>query len=267
MCEIRKDDNKEKEENKGTVKTSRRIMLRVAYDGTNYHGWQFQEGLPTIQGEVERALSELLKEEVQVIGGSRTDAGVHALANVCVFDTTSRIPGEKFPYALHPLLPEDIRILEGKEVDADFHPRHCDTKKTYEYRIMTGEFTNPLTRLYTHHTNYDLDIEKMKVAATAMVGEHDFTSFCTVGAQVNDFVRTVYSVEVETEENDGILITVSGNGFLYNMVRIMAGTLIEAGKGRYSKEDITAMIEAKDRSAAGPTAPAKGLRLAKYEFL
>ena len=246
---------------------SRRILLRVAYDGTHYHGWQYQEGLLTIQGEVEKALSSLLREEVHVVGGSRTDAGVHALDNVCVFDTLSRIPGEKFPYALHPLLPEDIRILEGREVEADFHPRHCDTKKTYEYRIAVGNFQNPLTRLYSHFTTYDLDLSKMQAAAKAMEGTHDFTSFCTVGAQVTDFVRTVYSVDVKAENGDMILITVTGNGFLYNMVRIMAGTLIEAGKGRYSPEDVVAMIEAKDRSAAGPTAPAKGLRLAKYEFL
>ncbi|MCQ2520882.1 MAG: tRNA pseudouridine(38-40) synthase TruA [Lachnospiraceae bacterium] len=257
----------EKEQETTQVNSSRRILLRVAYDGTNYHGWQYQEGLPTIQGEVERALSELLKEEVHVVGGSRTDAGVHALSNVCVFDTSSRIPGEKFPYALHPLLPSEIRIVEGREVDAAFHPRHCDTKKTYEYRISLGEFENPLNRLYTHHTNYALDITLMQAAAKAMEGEHDFTSFCTVGAQVSDFVRCVYSVDVTMEEKDTILITVTGNGFLYNMVRIMAGTLIEAGKGRYQPEDIREMIAARDRAKAGPTAPAKGLRLAKYEFL
>ncbi len=244
----------------------KRVRLIVAYDGTNYHGWQVQKNGITIESELNRCLSELLQEPVEVIGASRTDAGVHALGNVAVFDTQSRMPAEKISYALNQRLPEDIRIQKSEEVAPDWHPRFCDSRKTYEYRIYRGEFPMPVKRLYALFTYRSLDVTKMQEAAQYFVGEHDFKSFCQVHAQVDSTVRTVYEMKVYEEGTD-VVIRVTGGGFLYNMVRIMAGTLLEVGQGKRVPEEIAEIIEAKDREAAGPTAPAHGLTLIKYEFL
>ena len=244
----------------------KRVKLVVAYDGTAYHGWQIQPGARTIEGELNRTLSELLQEEIQVIGASRTDSGVHALCNVAVFDTDTRIPAEKLSYALNQRLPEDIRIQSSCEVEADFHPRHCDSRKTYEYRILNREFPLPTKRLYAHFTYVPLDVSKMEKAASYLIGEHDFKSFCATAAVVETTVRTLYEATVG-RENDEIVIRVCGNGFLYNMVRIIAGTLMEVGRGNLEPEGMKETLEAKDRTVAGPTAPACGLTLVKYEFL
>lgn len=244
----------------------KRIMLTVAYDGSAYSGFQEQDNAPTIEGEVNRCLRELLGEEIKVIGGSRTDAGVHALCNVAVFDTESRIPGEKISYALNQRLPEDIRIRESKEVPADFHPRHCESRKTYEYKIINDRFPIPTKRLYEYFTYVPLDERRMKAAAAYLVGEHDFKSFCSAGSQAQSTVRTIYDLQVEREEEE-IVIRVTGNGFLYHMVRIIAGTLMEAGKGLWEPGHMEEILAARDRSMAGPTAPACGLMLAKYEFM
>ncbi len=244
----------------------KRIMLTVAYDGTNYCGWQIQPNGETIEGVLNVKLSELLKEDISVIGASRTDSGVHALCNVAVFDTISPIPGEKMSYALNQRLPEDIRIVDSKEVEGDFHPRHCDSRKTYEYHILNAPFPNPMKRLYCYFTYVPCDVAAMKQAAQYFIGEHDFKSFCTVGAQVESTVRRITDLQVFQTE-DEIVIRVTGTGFLYNMVRIIAGTLLDVGYGRRKAADIPLIIEAKDRQAAGPTAPAHGLRLVKYEFL
>lgn len=245
---------------------SKRVQLTVAYDGTRYHGWQFQPGKPTIEGELNKHLSDLLREEIQVIGASRTDAGVHALCNVAVFDTENRMPAEKISYALNQRLPEDISIQCSKEVDPEFHPRHCDSRKTYEYRITRGEFPVPTKRLYSYFTYHQLDVERMKEAAAYLVGEHDFKSFCSVKAVVETTVRTIYNVDV-TEQGEDIVIRVRGNGFLYNMVRIIAGTLMEVGKGAIEPGKVKDILQGCDRTLAGPTAPAHGLMLVKYEFL
>ncbi len=244
----------------------KRVMLTVAYDGTAYSGYQVQPNAPTIEGELNRCLKDLLKEEIKVIGGSRTDSGVHALCNVAVFDTQARMPGEKMSYALNQRLPEDIRVRRSQEVAADFHPRHCESRKTYEYRIVNTDFPVPTKRLYAHFTYVPLDVEKMQKAAAYLVGEHDFKSFCSAGSQVEGTVRTIYDVQVKKNGED-IVIRVTGNGFLYNMVRIIAGTLMEAGRGSWEPEHMLKIIQAQDRSAAGPTAPACGLMLAKYEFV
>ena len=209
----------------------KRIKLVVAYDGTAYSGWQVQPGVKTIEGELNRCLSELLGEEIQVIGASRTDSGVHALCNVAVFDTGARIPGEKVSYALNQRLPEDIRIRESSEVDSDFHPRHCNSKKTYEYRILNAPFAIPTRRLYTHFTYVPLDVELMQKGADYLIGEHDFKSFCSTAAVVETTVRTITDIQIEKAGNE-ISIRVCGTGFLYNMVRIIAGTLMEIGRGR-----------------------------------
>lgn len=244
----------------------KRYMLTVAYDGTAYCGFQVQNNYPTIEGELNNALSALLSTEIKVIGASRTDAGVHALCNVAVFDAETGIPAEKLAYALNQRLPEDIRIVNSREVPADFHPRHCDSRKIYEYRITVGEFPIPTKRLYTHFTYHDLDVEKMKQAAVFLEGEHDFKSFCAAAAVVESTVRTIYSVTVEKQDAD-VVIRVCGSGFLYNMVRIIAGTLMDVGMGKYEPEKINDILNAVDRRAAGPTAPACGLMLVKYDFM
>lgn len=320
------------------TKMTRRILLRVAYDGTNYHGWQLQPNAATIEGELNRALCALTGEEIVVTGASRTDAGVHALGNVAVFDTTSRIPAEKFSYALNQRLPEDIVIQSSKQVADDFHPRHCDCRKTYEYDILNRTFPLPAYRNTAYFLYGTLNIEAMRKACQAFLGEHDFASFCAAGAQVQTTVRTIYSLEVEcrplTEAgtpvppasgeavnaavgksgeqvqqaqsasgemlnaaagksdeqvqqaqpesgetaipaaggaNAGsadqlLTIRVKGNGFLYNMVRIIAGTLVEVGRGHIKPEEVAGIIAAKDRAKAGPTAPARGLRLVEIEY-
>lgn len=243
----------------------KRVLLRVAYDGTNYCGYQVQPNAATVEGALNRALSELLGEDIVVIGASRTDSGVHALGNVAVFDTEGRIPGEKVKYALNQRLPEDIRIQESLEVPPDFHPRRVESRKTYEYRILNRETELPTERLYACHTYRKLCLEDMKRAAAYFVGEHDFQSLCSAGSQVKDTVRTIMSLEVE-RVGELITIRVCGNGFLYNMVRILAGTLLEVGYGQRLAESMPEILAKRDRRAAGATAPAKGLRLVKIEY-
>lgn len=243
----------------------KRIKLTAAYDGTNYHGSQIQNNGETIEGVLKRELSALLQEEICLTGASRTDAGVHARGNVFVFDTESRIPPEKFVFALNTRLPEDIRIQASCEVPADFHPRHQDTVKTYEYRILNRKLPLPQERLYAHFTYETLDLEKMRQACTYFIGEHDFASFCAAGSQVESTVRTIYDLHI-TKEGEILTISITGNGFLYHMVRIIAGTLLKVGKGETAPEKIPAIIAGKDRNLAGPTAPAKGLTLAKIKY-
>ena len=245
----------------------KRIKLTVAYDGTNYHGWQVQPNAVTIEGKLNEAISELTKETIQVIGASRTDAGVHALGNVAVFDTESRIPSEKFSYALNQRLPDDIVIQQSQEVDKDFHPRYCTCEKTYEYVILNRKFPLPEYRNTAFFYYGDLDIKAMQEATKAFLGEHDFAGFCSAGAQVKTTVRTIYDLTVEKKDNDMICIRVRGNGFLYNMVRIIAGTLLEVGKGNIEAKSLENRIAAADRSQAGPTAPARGLKLIRIQYI
>lgn len=244
----------------------KRVMLTIAYDGTNYCGWQVQPNGETIEGVLNRCLSELLQEKIEVIGASRTDSGVHALCNIAVFDTDTNIPAGKLSYALNARLPEDIRVQASKEVDASFHPRHCDSRKTYEYRIYNAPFPMPTERLYTYFSYTPFDLVQMQEAAVYFIGTHDFKSFCNVDSQAESTVRQIENVEVLKNGNK-IIIRVVGRGFLYNMVRIMAGTLMEVGRGHMPAQEIERILEAKDRNAAGPTAPACGLTLVKYEFL
>lgn len=245
-------------------------MLVVAYDGTDYCGWQLQPNGMTIEEMLNNALSDLLGEEIKVSGASRTDSGVHAYCNLAIFDTNARMPGEKMSYALNQRLPENIRVRKSMEVAADFHPRFEKTVKTYEYRIWNDEFPLPSRRLYTHFCYYRLDIDKMQQAGSYLVGEHDFKSFCSVSAQVESTVRCIRSLDVYRDENSPgkheVVIRVSGEGFLYNMVRIIAGTLIEVGRGEISPETVREMLEGCDRQLSGPTAPARGLTLVQYEF-
>ncbi len=243
----------------------KRIKLVVAYDGTAYHGWQVQPNAVTVEGVLNEKLTELLGEEITVTGASRTDAGVHSLGNVAVFDTETRIPADKISYALNQRLPEDIVVQDSAEVASDFHPRFCDSKKTYEYRILNRRFPIPTLRRDTYFYYRPLDVAAMQKAAEYLVGEHDFKSFCTVGAQVDTTVRTLYALTV-TRDEDVIKIRVTGNGFLYNMVRILAGTLISVGIHEREPEDMTRILAACDRTAAGPTAPACGLTMVGIRY-
>lgn len=243
----------------------KRVKLTVAYDGTNYCGWQVQPNGITVQEVLNQCLSEFTGENIETIGASRTDAGVHALGNIAVFDTEMRMPGDKFSFALNQRLPEDIRIQKSEEVDADFHPRYVKSQKTYEYRILNCRFPIPTERFYSHFTYIPLDVDKMKEAASYLIGEHDFKSFCGTGAQVKTTVRTVKEIQIE-KSGDRITIRITGEGFLYNMVRIIAGTLMDIGGGLYPPEKMKEILEAKDRKKAGPTAPARGLTLMKIQY-
>ncbi len=243
----------------------KRVRLRVAYDGTAYHGWQYQENAVTIEEKLHEAIMALTGEDVLIIGASRTDAGVHALGNIAVFDTDSPIPADKFVYALNQYLPEDIRIMASDETDAYWHPRHVNSRKTYEYRIYNDKFMLPTKRLYSYYSYINYDVERMECAAQMLIGEHDFASFCQAGAQVSTTVRTVYDCSVHKEGCE-IIIRITGNGFLYNMVRIIAGTLMEIGSGRYEPGKMKEILDSCDRQKAGPTAPPQGLTLIKYEF-
>ena len=243
----------------------KRVMLTVAYDGTGYHGWQLQPNVITVESVLNEKLSELFGEEIRVIGASRTDTGVHALGNIAVFDTNARMPAEKVSYALNQRLPEDIRIQKSIEVPIDFHPRHQNSRKTYEYKILNREFPQPIQRLYAHFTYVPLDIERMQKAADYFVGEHDYKSFCSVNTVAETTVRTIYALTVE-KQDEMITIRVTGSGFLYNMVRIIAGTLMEVGRGNLEPENIPDILNSLDRTKAGPTAPACGLTLVKYQY-
>ena len=244
----------------------KRVKLIVAYDGTSYCGWQVQPNGETIESMLNRHLTELLKEEIHVIGASRTDSGVHADGNVAVFDTNARMPADRISYAMNTRLPADIRIQDSCEVPPDFHPRFQQTVKTYEYRICNRRFPNPIERLYSLFYYWDLDLEKMQKAASCLVGTHDFTSFCTKKEEVTNHVRTIYELDL-TRSGDMITLRIRGNGFLYNMVRILTGTLLEAGLHRRTPESAEEIFKSLDREQAGFTAPAEGLFLkcVRYE--
>lgn len=239
---------------------TKRVKLVVAYDGTNYKGWQVQPNGITIEEVLNRELSALLGEQITVVGASRTDSGVHSMGNVAIFDTATRMPADKISYALNQRLPQDIVVQDSAQVPGDWHPRYQKSQKTYEYRILNRTFPMPMRRFDTYFYHHPLDVEKMRRAAVYLEGEHDFKSFCALGAQVKTTVRTVSRCEV-MRTGDIIAIQVTGNGFLYNMVRIIAGTLIEVGSGRRLPQEMREILAACDRSFAGPTAPAHGLTM------
>lgn len=243
----------------------KRIKLTIAYDGTNYCGWQIQPNGITVEEVLNKALQKLTGEDVQVIGASRTDSGVHALGNVAVFDTETTIPPERIMMALNQKLPEDIVITKSEEVALDFHPRYCDCTKTYEYHIINTRIPDPTRRLTNYFVSYPLNLEHMREAASYLVGEHDFVSFCNVRTDVENTIRTITALDILQNGNE-ITIRITGNGFLYNMVRIIVGTLIRVGRGFYGPEKVKEILEAKDRKAAGVTAPAHGLVLKEIYY-
>ena len=260
----------------------KRIKLIISYDGTNYVGWQVQKNGIAIEQVINEHLSKLLKEDVTIIGASRTDSGVHARGNVAVFDTNTRIPSEKIMYALNQQLPEDIKIVRSEETAPDFHPRYAACKKTYRYDILNSRVCFPKDRLYSDYVYYELNTEKMKKAATYLLGEHDFTAFSSAGGQQKSMVRTIYSIDIEEEmivmpegaekihpddfPPKKIHITVTGNGFLYNMIRIIAGTLEKVGMGIYPPEHVKEILESKDRRKSASKASAGGLTLVEISY-
>lgn len=243
----------------------KRIRMTVAYDGTNYCGWQVQPNGITVEEVLNKALQKLTGEAILVIGASRTDSGVHAMGNVAVFDTETTIPPDRIAMALNQRLPEDIVIVKSEEVPLDFHPRYCDCSKTYEYHIINTRIPIPTKRLTNYFVSYQLDMEKMRQAASYLVGEHDFVSFCNVRTDVENTVRTITALDI-LQNGEEITIRITGNGFLYNMVRIIVGTLIRVGRGFYEPEKVKEILEAKDRKAAGVTAPAHGLMLMEIKY-
>lgn len=243
----------------------KRVRLTVAYDGTDYCGWQMQPNGITIEEVLNKALSEMTGESIRVIGASRTDSGVHARGNIAVFDTESPIPATRMTYALGRRLPEDIVIVKSEEVPLDWHPRYQDCTKTYEYHIWNAEVPNPIKRHITYHVSYCLDVDKMRKAAQYLVGEHDFVSFCSIHKNVKTTVRTIYELTIEKKEEE-LVIRIRGNGFLYNMVRIIVGTLLRVGRGFYTPEQVKEILEAKNREEAGVTAPPQGLMLMSIQY-
>lgn len=241
------------------------IKLTLEYDGTNYYGWQKQRGFRTVQGELEEVISIVTKEQCDVTGSSRTDAGVHAKGFVANFKTNAKIPPNKFREALNVKLPDDIVVIKSELVNEEFHARYNAKGKTYEYYILNSEAPSALMRNQVYYYKYDLDIEAMEEAAKQFVGTHDFAAFKTQGSSVKGTIRTIYDVKVEKTEKI-IKISVSGDGFLYNMVRIMVGTLINVGRGKTDKDSIIDIINKKDRKLAGDCVPAKGLLLKEVYY-
>lgn len=245
-----------------------RILLTVAYDGTNYSGWQKQKSpsVPTVEGELEKALRQLFRDEaLECIGASRTDAGVHALGQRAVIDVETSIPTEKIPFAIRSFLPEDIVVTKAEEVPATFHPRFDCVKKTYEYRFWNGAMKNPKERLYSAYVRTPLDVGKMNEGAKAFLGEHDFAAFCAAGSSVSSTVRRIFDCRVE-QDGAAVKILVTGDGFLYNMVRIIAGTLMAVGLGKIPPEEIGQIIAGRDRRRAGVTAEPQGLTLQEIYY-
>jgi len=238
----------------------RRLKCVVAYDGTDYSGFQVQPDQITIQGEIEAALQRVTGEVIQIAGSGRTDAGVHARAQVFHFDTASSIPLEKWPFVLNNQLPDAIVIRSAEEVDPSFHARFDVKSKEYRYCIDNGPVADVFRHRYADHIRFPLDVEAMQQAARHLIGEHDFTSFCSAKTFVEDKVRTIYDLRVERAGHE-VWVVCRGNGFLYNMVRIIVGTLVEVGQGKRSPGEIREILLARDREQAGKTAPAKGLTM------
>jgi len=238
----------------------RQIRLTIAYDGTDFAGWQIQPGLPTIQEAVETGLEKMLARRPQLVGSGRTDAGVHAHGQVATFLTTARYEPVIFRNALNAFLPDTIRIVHADEVSQAFHPTLDARSKRYRYRLDNAPVADPMKLRFAHHVPRPLDVPAMRVAAGFLVGRHDFAAFQTVGSDRISTVRRIFACDVSRLDfEEEIRIEVEADGFLYNMVRAIAGTLILVGSGRWSAERVDAVLKSHDRKLAGPTAPAKGL--------
>lgn len=243
----------------------RNIKLTIEYDGKDYNGWQKQPNHLNIQGEIERAIYEVTRQEVELIGSGRTDAGVHAFEQVANFKINSDFPIEKMATAINSQLKASIRILKAEEVPLEFHSRYHCHQKTYGYFIDNSEQGTAIYRNITYHISKPLNVDEMQKAANYLVGEHDFSSFKSSGTSSKSSVRTIYDAQI-VKEQQRVAIMLTGNGFLYNMVRIISGTLLEVGLGNIKPEEVKNILEAKDRQKAGKTLPAKGLFLIKVLY-
>ena len=243
----------------------RNIKLEIEYDGKDFNGWQKQPNKLNIQGEIEQAIKQITGEEVDLIASGRTDAGVHALGQIANFKTNSKIPIEKIPYAINSKLKQSIRILNAEEVEDRFHSRYNCKQKTYRYVINNAKQASAIYRKLEYHISNDLNIEEMKKAANYFIGEHDFKAFKASGTSNKSSVRTIYDITIEKKDNR-IVMEFTGNGFLYNMVRILSGTLVDVGMGKINPENIPDIIDSKDRTRAGKTLPPYGLYLVKVEY-
>lgn len=241
------------------------IKLTIEYDGTKYHGWQIQANVVTVQGVLMRAIRGLTGKDTNLVGCSRTDVGVHALGQVANFITESGIPPDRFSYALNRMLPEDIVIKKSEEVSMDFHSRYCAKGKTYRYIFYNSQFPSALLRHRAYHISHTIDVEAMQEAAHFFLGTHDFSAFRSSGSDTKTSERTI--TELTLSENDKIIeMTITGDGFLYNMVRIIAGTLVEVGSGKLKPEEIPDIIKSLERKRAGRTAPSHGLYLVEIFY-
>lgn len=241
------------------------IRLTIEYDGKDFNGWQKQPNKLNIQGEIERAIEEITGEKVDLIASGRTDAGVHALSQMANFKTNSKLPVEKYPIALNTKLKKSIRVQKAEEVEEDFHSRYHCKQKTYRYVINNSEQGSSIYRNLEYFVPNKLNVEKMQEAVKYFEGEHDFKAFKASGTSSKSSVRTIYKAKVE-KQGDRIIIELTGNGFLYNMVRIIAGTLVEVGLEKIEPNEILEIIEKGERARAGKTLPPQGLYLVKVEY-
>ncbi|MEW6356312.1 MAG: tRNA pseudouridine(38-40) synthase TruA [Planctomycetota bacterium] len=243
----------------------RNIKITVEYDGTNYCGWERQKNGVSIQEMLEKAIEGVTRKKTVIHGSGRTDAGVHALGQVATFQTASEIPAEKLLLAINAHLPRDIVVRKIEEVYGKLHARYDARSKVYRYTVLTGPAGSALDRDRVYHVKYPLNVSRMRKAAKCLLGEHDFRSFTTEAWTRKNTVRTLLDVKIE-RQGDRIVFTFEGDGFLYNMVRAIVGTLIDIGRGHLKVEDMKVILEARDRSKAGPTTPAKGLCLVEVRY-
>lgn len=242
-----------------------KVLLTVAYDGTDFCGYQVQPNLRTVEEELENALYKLLKKETKTVASGRTDSGVHALNQKVHFETDATIPASKYKEALNSLLPSDVKVVSSKKVSDNFNARYSAKSKTYRYSLYFGDFENPMLSRYKTLLRYPLDLEKMKEACKVIEGEHDFKCFLSSGSSVKNTIRTVYSIKM-VKRGNLLDFYVKGNGFLYNMVRIIVGSLVAIGEGRLTVLDLETAIKTGDRKLAGKTMPAKGLTLYSVSY-
>lgn len=243
----------------------RNIKLKLEYDGSNFRGWQRQKEGRTVQQTLEEAIEKITGEKIEVFGSSRTDSGVHAKEYCANFHTSSRVPQEKFKDAINTKLPDDIVVLKSEEVDSQFHARYLSKGKTYCYKIINTPERRTMGRDYMYHYRGNLNIDEMKKACEYFIGKHDFEGFKTQGSSVKTSIRTITDLHIETE-NQMINIFISADGFLYNMVRIIVGTLLMVGNNKIKAEEIKGIILSKDRTRAGECVPARGLCLEKVFY-
>ncbi len=246
-------------------KTLRNIKLTIEYDGTKYHGWQFQNNAVTVQNLICNAIDELTHEKCALIGASRTDAGVHAYGQVANFMTSSSIPACRFSYAINRILPEDIVIVNSQGVDMNFHSQFSSIGKKYRYLIINSPFRSAIYKDKAYHISHELDLDAMRIAFKYFLGTHDFSSFRATGTIVKSSIRTINNVSISKTENI-FCFEIEGDGFLYNMIRIIVGTLIDVGMGKTDPLSIPDIIEAKNRKLSGKTVPGHGLYLVEVYY-